>query len=157
MDNLIGQRFGKLVVIAKTEKRACNGGVVWSCRCDCGNVKDIRGNSLKISQTTSCGCKYKGINRKHGHSTCSYITPTYYSWASMKSRCLNKNASNYKWYGARGIKVCDEWQMSFINFLNDMGERPIETTIDRIDPNGNYERSNCRWATLSEQNKNKRR
>jgi hypothetical protein len=82
-------------------------------------------------------------------------TPTYYSWAGMKSRCLNPKDSRYKDYGGRGIKVCKEWH-DFRNFLKDMGLRPKGHTLDRIDVNGNYEPSNCRWATLEMQAANKR-
>lgn len=83
-------------------------------------------------------------------------TPTYRSWLSMKARCFNPKALQYKYYGARGVKVCFEW-LSFKNFFKDMGVRPSGKTLDRIDPNGNYEPDNCRWATITEQNRNTRR
>lgn len=83
-------------------------------------------------------------------------TRTYKSWSSMKERCFNKNHKNYRYYGGRGITVCDRWK-TFSNFYEDMGERPEETSIDRIDPNLGYFKENCQWATRSQQNKNKRR
>lgn len=92
---------------------------------------------------------------KHGHRTKYRKTPTYHSWAKMKTRCNNPHAHNYEYYGGRGITVCERWS-SFKNFLEDMGERPENKTLDRIDPNGNYEPSNCRWATAKEQRVNQR-
>ena len=93
----------------------------------------------------------------HGNSKHDgWNSPTYYSWAGMKGRCLNPKDSTYHRYGGRGIKVCDRW-MNYIDFLADMGERPEGKTLDRIDVNGDYELSNCRWATLEEQAANKRK
>jgi len=88
----------------------------------------------------------------HGYSR----TPTYHAWANMKARCNNPNASAYKNYGGRGIKVCDEWNESFHSFLNDMGEKPNGLTLDRIDVNGNYEKDNCRWLSTQGQSNNRR-
>ena len=98
------------------------------------------------------------IQKKHGHAGDGIHggTRTYRSWSAMRRRCYNQRAENYSLYGGRGIKVCEQWR-NFENFLNDMGERPVGTSIDRIDPNGNYEPANCRWATPMQQRHNQRR
>jgi hypothetical protein len=93
---------------------------------------------------------------KHGHWAGHQMTPTYRSWMAMKSRCLNPNRRDYDRYGGRGITVCDDW-LGFENFLADMGIRPEGMTLDRIDPNGDYEPSNVRWATAKQQGRNQRR
>lgn len=100
------------------------------------------------------GASFLGLGSKpiHGH----YGSPTYASWASMIQRCKNPNRPNYDWYGGRGVKVCARWEQ-FKNFLADMGERPAGRTLDRIDPNGHYDLTNCRWATKLEQSRNRRK
>lgn len=98
----------------------------------------------------------KHPNTKHGHSVGEKPSTTYNSWAAMKQRCYDPKRSNYAYYGGRGIKVCDQWINSFDQFLADMGERPEGKTLDRIDVNGNYEPSNCRWVTAKEQTSNRR-
>jgi len=92
---------------------------------------------------------------KHGHATKGYESSTYRTWSQMLSRCRNKNHKDYKWYGKRGIEVCQRW-LQFKSFLEDMGERPINTTIDRVDNERGYYKNNCRWATQKEQHRNKR-
>ena len=158
MYELSNQRFGRLLVLkddlsqskAKQEKR-------WVCLCDCGNTTTVRSSLLRKGLTKSCGClRIDTIrlvdNTKHG----MWQTRTYHSWEQMKQRCLNPKATRYPTYGAVGVTVCDRW-LEFINFLQDMGERPEGKTLDRINPFGNYEPSNCRWATYKEQVHNQRR
>jgi hypothetical protein len=142
-----GTKFGRLTAV---ERR----GLKWLCRCDCGAEKEIQAGSLRYGYTKSCGCllRAKGIrNVTHGHSASGIITPTYTSWYAMRGRCLNPRNPKYARYGGRGIKICAEW-MTFEGFISSMGERPAGTTLDRF-PNrdGDYEPSNCRWATASEQ------
>jgi len=134
------------------------------CLCDCGNEVEVRLDKLKRGSTKSCGCfnfeliskPHGPRNAKHGHTIGGKPTPEFYSWWSMKMRCTNKNAKHYQYYGGRGITVCNEWFNSFENFFKDMGNRPDGMTLDRINNDGNYEPSNCRWSTPSQQLKNRR-
>jgi hypothetical protein len=141
--DLAGQRFGKVTAAAKAGVKG--GHMHWLIRCDCGVEKVVSGNSLRRGSQKSCGC---GI-RTHNLSRSS----TYKSWQMMHQRCSNPANGNYQRYGAKGISICSRWDR-FENFLEDLGERPIGTSLDRIDSSGNYEPSNCRWATREQQNVN---
>ena len=127
----------------------------WLCECHCGNSCVVQGHKLTSGHTKSCGCyhieRIKGANTVHGY----FGTPTYNSWAAMIRRCTDPNNNRYKYYGGRGISVCREWLDSFQSFLEDMGERPSDRTLDRVDPDGDYKPSNCRWATAVEQRNNR--
>lgn len=121
-------------------------------------IRRVEGKSLRIGTTKSCWCLQRDVATKHGHTKGGQRTVEYRTWASMKRRCINPRSTNYPGYGGRGIQVCDQWMNSFECFLSNMGIRPSKGhSIDRINNEGNYEPGNCRWATASEQQRNKRR
>lgn len=158
-EDLTGRKFGRLTVLSRAESTTRR--IKWNCRCDCGTEKVVSGENLRSGHTKSCGCILAERNQERfgtkenvrGMSN----TPLYKCWSAMKARCSNPNLPGYKDYGGRGIKVCDRWKEGFSNFYEDMGEGYAHgLQLDRIDVNGDYEPSNCRWVTPTVNARNKR-
>ena len=165
--DLTGVQFGRLTVLRRFEV-ASKQRVIWLCQCTCGATKPVLAGSLASGRSRSCGCLNVELTKRrwsmgqanptlrHGHASNGKLTPTYHSWTGMIGRCENPNRPNFSYYGGRGITVCARWRNSFEAFLEDMGERPAGTSIDRINNAGHYEPGNCQWATKSHQQRNQR-
>jgi hypothetical protein len=170
-NNLVGKKFGLLTVVRMSEpKRLPCGKLVyhWICKCDCGNETEASSGHLTSGHTQSCGCLHQAVldaigerNVTHGKCKNREQTKSYRTWGYIKRRCYYEKDVDYKYYGARGIKMADIWvndATAFCNYVEAL-DRYLEpgTTIDRIDTNGNYEPGNLRWVTMPEQRRNTRR
>jgi hypothetical protein len=154
--DLTGRRVGRWAVLRRNGSTS-NGNAAWHCRCDCGNERTVASTSLVEAVSLSCGClaieRTREANATHGESK---KTPEYETWVGIKKRCTNSRTKAWKYYGGRGITMCDRWFSSYENFLADMGRKPTpKHSIDRINNDGNYEPGNCRWATSLQQNNNR--
>lgn len=156
--DLSGSRFGLLTAIRRSESR--HGATYWECRCECGATVVVAKKSLRVGHTKSCGCYRRQFTTMRNRETSKHrmsATAEYRIWRNLRQRCENPSDKDFNRYGGRGITVAPEWS-SFEQFFADMGPRPSPAhSIDRINNDGHYSASNCKWATPNEQQNNTRR
>jgi hypothetical protein len=161
-----GDRVGRWTLITALPceaRRSARARPRWHCKCECGVEKQVLAQSLRLALSSSfggsrsCGCFAKDCSTRHGSASGKKPTGEYLAWSAAKKRCGNPGNASFRSYGARGIRVCADWAFSFEAFLRDMGPRPSPVhSLDRIDPSGDYEPSNCRWALPEVQVRNRR-
>lgn len=153
--DLTDKNFGRLHVISKAGKQGCE--TTWLCKCECGNYTTVAGGNLRAGRTKSCGCLHDEVagqwNKSHGQTG----TRLYRIWKNMKTRCYNPNFPNFKYWGGKGITICDEWKNSFLSFATWAKSNGYADalTIDRIDSSLGYFPENCRWVSACLQNRNR--
>jgi hypothetical protein len=157
--DLSGETVGRWTVIRRNPENYRGTFARWDCKCSCGTERTVLANHLLMKRSLSCGCLHsEQLSQRqitHGQSRRSGDTGSYRVWKHMLQRCENPKCKDFPYYGGRGIGVCERWH-DFVLFFADMGEKPDGLSIDRIENNIGYQPGNCRWATMREQNANKR-